>query len=173
MSGLPVRAILAKPIVLKPGVATSPADVARAQAVLAAPPAGQISLLSDPLSATVQNPLGEPAQARGMQKIEQIGPVIGPNGPNHIIIILPVTTSPAFAFGSTASPFGVIPIVNAPASGTQFTLGAGSLWFETNLMVPAVAEGSFSGFLISGGTLTASSTITLESGTYVAPAARR
>jgi hypothetical protein len=136
MSDLPVRAIAAQPIVLKPGPTTSPADVARAQAVLAAPPAGQISLLSDPLSATVQNPLGEPAQARGMQRIEQIGPVIGPAGPNHIIIILPITTSPAFAFGSAASPFGVIPIVNAPASGTQFTLGAGTMRFVSNQRLP-------------------------------------
>jgi hypothetical protein len=170
MSDLPVRAIVATPLVLKPGPATSPADVARAQAVLATPPPNQIALLSDPLSATVQNPLGAPVQAQGMQRIEQIGPVIGPSGPNHIIIILPVTTSPPFAFGSAASPFGVIPIVNAPASGTAFTLGSGSIWFETNLMVPGVAAGSFSGFLISGGTLTASTTITLESGTYVAPA---
>ncbi len=170
MSDLPVRAIAARPLLVKPGPTLSAADLARAQTALATPPAGQVALASDPLAATVQNPLGEPAQARGVQVSEKIGPVIDSNGLNRIIIIFPVTTSHPFAFGSAASPFGVIPIVNAPASGTAFTLGAGSLWFETNLLVPAVAAGSFSGFLISGGTLTASSTVTLENGTYVAPA---
>ncbi len=165
-----VEAIVADPFLLKSGPGTRAAELARAQAVLATPPSGQIVLVSNPLAATVQNPLGESAQVRGMHAAEQLGPFIDSNGLNHIITILPITTSHPFAFGSAASPFGVLPVVNAPASGTAFTLGAGSVWFETGLLVPGVAAGSFSGFLISGGTLAASATVTLQGSTYVAPA---
>jgi hypothetical protein len=170
MSDQPIRAVVAPPILLRPGPVTSPDVAARAEALLKAPPTGQIAVASDPLSATVQNPSGIPASARGIGKIEQIGPVIDAGGLNRIIFHFPTTTSNPFAFGSAASAFGVIPIFDAPASGTSFTLGAGSVWFATNLLVPSVAAGSFSGFLISGGTLTASQTVTLQSGTYVAPA---
>ena len=106
---------------------------------------------------------------RGMQAAERLGPFIDSNGVNRSIILLPITTSRPFAFGSAAAPFGVLPIVDAPADGTSFTLGGGSVWFETNLLVPGVATGSFSGFLISGGTLTASATVMQQGGVYVAP----
>ncbi len=141
----------------------------RAQTLLAVPSASHVTVLTDPLAATVQNPSGLPAEARGIGQIEPIGPLVDANGIDRIILHFPVTTANPFAFGSITAPFGVIPIIDAPASGTSFTLGAGSLWFETNLLVPAVAAGSFSGCLISGGTLTASQTVTLQSGTYVAP----
>jgi hypothetical protein len=151
-----------------PGVRT--ADLSRAQAALRSPPVGQTAVLTDPFEATVQNPFGEPASVNGMQPSERLGPFIDANGVGHIVIILPVTTSHPFAFGNVGSPFGVLPIIDAPASGTSFTLGGGSIWFQTNLLVPDVAAGSFSGFLISGGTLTANATVTLQAGTYVAPA---
>ena len=170
VTSAPVEAIVADPSLLKPGPGTRAADLARAQAVLATPPSGQIVLVSNPLAATVQNPLGESARLRGMRATERLGPFIDPNGLNHIITIVPITTSHPFAFGSAASPFGVLPVVNTPASATTFTLGAGSVWFETNLLVPGVAAGSFSGFSISGGTLAASATVTLQGSTYVAPA---
>ena len=150
------ESILADPSLLQADPGTRPSDLKRAQAALASPPAGQRAVLVDPLAATVQNPLGEPASVQGMRASEQLGPFVGPDGIFRSIIILPITTSNPFAFGSAAAPFGVLPIVNAPPSGTSFTLGAGSVWFETNLLVPSVAAGSFSGFLISGGTLTAS-----------------
>ena len=170
MASLPTAALVADPARLRATAAAPVADLLRAQAALATPVAGQIALVQSPLSATVADPLGVPDQVRGMQVTEQLGPFVDPRGIDHTIIILRITTSEQFAFGSAASPFGVMPIVNAPASGTQFTLGAGSVWFETNLLAPAAAAGGFSGFLISGGTLTASATITLQSGTYVAPA---
>ena len=170
MTIMPTAKLVADPTRLSATAAAPAADLARAQAALAAPPAGQIAVLRSPLSATVQNPLGEPDQVRGMKAAEQLGPFTDPNGLGHGIIILNITTSEQFAFGSAASPFGVMPIVNVPASGTQFTLGAGSVWFETNMLAPAAAAGGFSGFLISAGTLTASNTITLQGGTYVAPA---
>jgi hypothetical protein len=163
------ESILADPSLLQADPGTRASDLKRAQAALASPPAGQRAVLVDPLAATVQNPLGEPASVQGMRASEQLGPFVGPDGIFRRIIILPITTSNPFAFGSAASPFGVLPIVNAPPSGTSFTLGAGSVWFETNLLVSSVAAGSFSGFLISGGTLTASALLTLQSGTYVAP----
>jgi hypothetical protein len=161
--------ILADPSLLQAGPGIRPADLERARAALASPPAGQRAVLVDPLAATVQNPLGEPTSVRGMLASERLGPFVSPDGISRGIIIFPITTSNPFAFGSAASPFGVLPIVNAPPSGTSFTLGAGSVWFETNLLVPSVAAGSFSGFLISGGTLTASALLTLQGGTYVAP----
>lgn len=165
-----MEAIVVDPSRLKPGPSTRAADLARAQAVLAKPPSGQVVVVSNPLAATVQNPLGESAQVRGMHDAERLGPFVDPNGLNHIITIVPITTSHPFAFGSAASPFGLLPVVNTPASATAFTLGAGSVWFETNLLVPGVAAGSFSGFSISGGTLAASASVTLQGSTYVAPA---
>jgi hypothetical protein len=162
--------IVADPSRLRTAPGTRIADLARAQAILAAPPAGQVIVMSEPLAASVQNPLGEPAQVHGMQAIEHLGPFIEPTGLKRTIIILPITTSHPFAFGSAATPFGALPIVNAPVSATTFTLGNGSVWFATNLLVPGVAANSFSGFLISGGTLTASAPVTLQGGAYVAPA---
>jgi hypothetical protein len=161
--------IVVDPSRLRTGPGTRIADLARAQAILAAPPAGQVIVMSEPLAASVQNPLGEPAQVHGMQAIEHLGPFIEPTGLKRTIIILPITTSHPFAFGSAATPFGALPIVNAPVSATTFTLGKGSVWFATNLLVPGVAANSFSGFLISGGTLTASAPVTLQGGTYVSP----
>ena len=170
MASLPTASLIADPTRLRAAAATPAADLVRAQAALAAPVAGQVTVLQSGLAATVQNPLGVPDQIRGMQATERLGPLVDANGIDHNIIILKITTSEQFAFGSAASPFGVMPIVNAPSSGTSFTLGAGSVWFETNMLAPAAAAGGFSGFLISSGTLTASATITLQSGTYVAPA---
>ena len=170
MTSALVASILTDPSVLKIAPGVRAADLTRALAALRSPPVGQSAVLTDPFEATVQNPFGEPASVNGMQPSERLGPFVDANGVGHIVIILPVTTSNPFAFGSAASPFGVLPIVDAPASGTSFTLGGGSIWFETNLLVPGVAAGSFSGFLISGGTLTASATVTLQAGTYVAPA---
>ena len=170
MNDQPVRAVVAPPLLLKPGPTTPLAVAVRAQALLAAPAPGQITVLSDPLQATVQNPSGEPAQARGIERAEQIGPLIDVNGLHRIILHFPVTTSDPFAFGNATATFGVLPILDGPASGTSFTLGAGSVWFATNMLVPAIGAGNFSGFLISGGTLTASATITLTAGTYIVPA---
>ena len=163
-------AVVANPSFLRLAPGTRQRDLARAKAVLSTPPTGQIVVVTDPFAATVQNPTGELAQVRGMLAAEQLGPFIDPNGLDRRIILLPITTSHPFAFGNAAAPFGVLPIVNAPTSGTSFTLGGGSIWFETNLLVPGVATGSFSGFLISGGTLTATATVTLQGGAYVAPA---
>ncbi len=155
---------------LRPGGGARAADLTRAQAALATPTASQLAVMSDPLAATVENPLGAAAQVRGMLATEDLGPFTDPYGLDHHIIILPITTSNPFAFGSAASPFGVLPVVEAPASATKLTLGAGSVWFETGLLVPGVAAGSFSGFRISGGTLSASVMLTLQGNTYVAPA---
>jgi len=158
------------PSALRLGPGARAADLARARTVLAAAPPGHVVVVSDPLVATAQNPFGDPPQLQGMQVSERLGPFIDQGGLSHTIIVLPITTSHAFAFGSAASPFGTFPIVNAPSSATSFTLGAGSVWFATHLLVPSIAAGNFSGFRISGGTLTASAPVALQGGTYVAPA---
>ncbi|MCB8882693.1 hypothetical protein ACELLULO517_20785 [Acidisoma cellulosilytica] len=169
MADQPNQEGVATPLLLKPGTDTPLAQAVRAQALLSAPPDGTVTLFNDPLSATVENPTGAAPQARGIQQTERIGPLIDMTGLTRTIIHFPVTTSHPFAFGSAATPFGVMPIRQASAGGTHFTLGAGSVWFATNLMVPGIAAGSFSGFRISSGTLTASAALALQSGTYVAP----
>ena len=105
-----------------------------------------------------------------MHDAERLGPFVDPNGLNHIITIVPITTSHPFAFGSAASPFGLLPVVNTPASATAFTLGAGSVWLAAHLLAPAAAAGSFSGFSDFGRHADRKrNSVTLQGGTYVVP----
>lgn len=175
MTDAPVVPIVADPSTFRLGPGTRQSDLDRARALLAAsgPGAGpvqRIAFVRTPLAATVANPRSDPAAARGMQTAEELGPFVDANGVSNFIGVLPLTQSKSFAFGTGASPFGVLPVEGSPASATTLTLGAGSVWFASNLMVPTVAAGSFSGFRISGGTLSASAPVTLEGSTYVAPA---
>ena len=170
MSSTTPTAVAVDPLRLRPGPGVRDSDLARVQAILASKASDRIVVVRNPLSATLQNPLGDSSQTHGMQAAEQLGPFVDPNGVPLIINILPVTASHPFAFGSAGSPFGVLPIAGSPTGGTAFTLGEGSVWFETSLLVPGAAAGSFSGFKISGGTLTASASVTLTGDVYVAPA---
>ncbi len=121
------------------------------------------------LATSLDNPLGVPAWANGMEQGERLGPFLDPLGVGNIVITIPLTLSKTFAFGSAAAGFALLPVTGAPASATNFTLGAGSVWLAAQLLAPTAAAGSFCGFLISGGTLTASATVTLQGGTYVVP----
>ena len=105
-----------------------------------------------------------------MQVTEQLGPFLDARGVTNKVVVIALTTTTPIAFAGAAAAFGVLPVVGAPASATDLTLGAGSIWFEASLLVPASAAGSFTGFLIADGTLTASAPLTLQAGVYVAPA---
>ena len=174
------NAIVADPLTFRLGPGTRQTDLDRARTLLAATavapdkapapsPEREIAFVRNPLAAAPTNPLGDPAAVRGMQVSEELGPFIDHNGVSHFVIVLPITASRSFAFDGAASPFAVLPVEGSPVSATTLTLGAGSVWFETHLLVPSVAAGSFSGFRISGGTLTASAPVTLVGTTFVAP----
>ncbi len=140
------------------------------EAATATPAAAQApGFAQSALAISHDNPLGVPAWANGMEEGERLGPFLDPLGVSNIVITIPLTLSKTFAFGSAAAGFAVLPVTGAPASATNFTLGAGSVWLAAQLLAPTAAAGSFCGFLISGGTLTASATVTLEGGTYVVP----
>src|SRR5262249_51905221 len=48
--------------------------------------------------------------------------------------------------------------------------GGGSVWFLADLLSAALPSGNFTGFIVTGGTLTSSAPLSFESGVYVAPA---
>jgi hypothetical protein len=141
---------------------------ATAQPVTAAAAAKTLAFVQTPLSVTVKNPLGTPAWAQGMAPSKRLGPFIDDLNLPHIIPIFNFTTSAQFNFAGAAG-FAVFPVEDAPLSARSLKLGAGSVWFSAPLLAPAAAAGSFTGFLISGGTLTASAAITLQDGGYIVP----
>jgi hypothetical protein len=123
-------------------------------------------------AASVTNPSGVPAWARYANVVQSYGPFLDSGGVINWVDLVPITASTQFAFGSASSPFGVFPIeflVNPPASATNFTLGAGSIWFLANLLNSALPAGAFTGFAITGGTLSSTEAMTFTSGVYVIP----
>jgi len=136
----------------------------------AAPVTPSLGFTQSPLAISVQNPLAVPAWANGVEQGKTYGPLIDQLGLGNIVVTVPVTASKTFSYAGAASGFGVLPVSGAPASATSLTLGAGSVWFAATLLVATAPAGSFAGFRISGGTLTSTAAITLQSGAYVVPA---
>ena len=155
------------PAQLDPAIGLRPATAPQATVQ---PTEKTLAFAQTPLAATVQNPLGVPAWAQGMAQTHSLGPFIDTLGVVTIVPIIPITTSRTFSYAGAVSGFGVLPVTGAPTSATSLTLGPGSVWFLATLLAPAAPVGSFTGFRIAGGTLTASAPLTLESNGYVAPA---
>jgi hypothetical protein len=132
---------------------------------------GVLAFTQSALGLTVQNPLSVPVWANGMAEGQRLGPFIDPLGNSNIVVTVPLTESTTFTFSTAANGFATFPVVGAPSPATSLPLGPGSVWFLATLLVPGAPAGSFCGFRISGGTLTASAPITLQSGVYVVPAA--
>ncbi len=121
------------------------------------------------------NPSGLPDYARGMQIQETAGPFVDTSGLLHIVNILPVTSETSVAIGTATGVVGVFPVKTSPIlkitqPSTQLTLGSGSVWFAAQALVKALPSNAFTGFLVSGGTLTASAPFALQNGVYVLPA---
>jgi len=123
-----------------------------------------------PLAASLTNPTGVPAWARGALVMSSLGPFHDTVGLIHRVDLVRVTVSTRFAFGNASAPFAVLPIsrrVTTP-SPTTLTLGVGSVWFLAKWLSPALPDG-FTGFSISGGTLTSTTPLQLDNGVFVAP----
>ena len=123
------------------------------------------------LGLTVGNPLAVPAWANGMAQGEKLGPFIDQLGNSNFVVTIPLTQATTFTFSTAANGFAVFPVVGTPSPATSLTLGTGSVWFQATLLVPGAPAGSFCGFRISGGTLTSSAPVTLQSGAYIVPPA--
>ena len=122
-------------------------------------------------AASINNPSGVPDWARYAGVVQSLGPFLDPAGVVHWVNLVPMTASAQLAFGGSST-FGVFPIeyIGAePASATTFDLGPGSVWFLANLLSSAFPAGAFTGFEITGGTLSSSTAMTLTSGVYVIP----
>jgi hypothetical protein len=144
-----------------------------ATSAVAAPQPRTIAVVRSPLAASVSNPLGRPDWARGARFIQSLGPFQDLQGVLHWVDLIVFTVSLPFAFGSPASPFAVFPIrefLFPPPAPSHLTLGAGSAWFLANLLSSALPGGTFTGFAITGGTLSSSAPLSFQSGVYVAPA---
>ncbi|MBD5635575.1 MAG: hypothetical protein IAI49_13950, partial [Candidatus Eremiobacteraeota bacterium] len=153
--------IITTPIVTTPVVGTP---------VTPAQPAPQpLGFTQSRLNVTVENPLGVPAWANGMAQGKKLGPFVDETGLKNVVVTIPLTQSKTFTIGTAANGFAVLPVSGAPAAATSVTLGAGSVWFASTLLVGGAPAGSFCGFLISGGTLTSSVAFTLQAGAYVIP----
>src|SRR5262249_23250115 len=135
-----------------------------------APRPAALAIVRSPLAASLTNPTGVPARARGALGPRSLAPLPDPRGPLHRAERRGGTVSTRFAFGNTTAPFAVFPIsrrVTTP-SPTTLTLGAGSVWFLAKWLSPALPDG-FTGFSISGGTLTSTAPLQLDNGVFVAP----
>jgi hypothetical protein len=132
-----------------------------------------IAFVRSPYAATKSNPSGVPDWARSAQVAQSLGPFIDRSGVVLWVDLTLFTTSTQFAFGCASTPFGVFPIVHLllpPATATQFTLGAESVWFLANWLNAALPAGAFTGCSITGGSLVCSETMTHSStGVYVIP----
>src|SRR5580698_83744 len=103
-----------------------------ASSVAAAQPPATIAIIRSAYAATLANPAGAPAWARGAQIVQSFGPFLDLNGIPHWVDLALFTISTQFAFGFVSTAFGVFPIVHfliPPASATEFNLGSGSVWF--------------------------------------------
>jgi hypothetical protein len=134
-----------------------------------APASGVLAYTQSALGIAVANPFGTPAWANGMAHGQSFGPFIDGLGNSNIVVTLPVTQSRTFTFGTAANGFAVFPVSGSPSSATSFTLGAGSVWFQSTLLAAGATAGSFCGFRISGGTITSTAAVALQSGAYVVP----
>jgi hypothetical protein len=168
-------------ISLSTAAETRPSDLVRAQLLLAstasivsgsAPARGEapgnLAFVTDPLNVSLLDPFGVPDAARGQKLIEKIGPFVDDSGLTKSVVVVPQTTSTTFAYAGASSGFARLPVQGATTNVKTLTLGAGSVWFAANLLVPAAA-GTFCGFLISGGTVVSSAPLTLSGGAYTIP----
>jgi hypothetical protein len=144
-----------------------------ATSVVAASKPPTVAVVRSATAANLTNPSGRPEWARGARIIQSYGPFQDLQGVLHWVDLLLITRSTQFAFVSAASPFGVFPVrtlLFPPPHPTHLTLGAGSVWFLADLLSAALPAGNFTGFTITGGTLTSSAAMDLTSGVYVIPA---
>ncbi len=155
-----------------PKLSTALLQIASSAAAAQAPPA--TAIIRSPYAATLANPSGAPAWARGAQVVQSLGPFVDVNGIPHWVDLMLFTVSTQFAFGNPSTPFGVFPIVHhllPPASASEFKLGSGSVWFLANWLAGSLPSGNFTGFSITSGMLISSEAMTFESGVYVVPTA--
>jgi hypothetical protein len=130
-----------------------------------------IAVVRSPFAASLNNPTGAASWAFHAQVTNTLGPFQDSIGLLHWVDFIRITVSSPIAFGSAASPFGVVPVsqfVISSPSPTKLTLGAGSVWFIAKWLAATLPDG-FTGFSIAGGTLTSSTPFQLQNGTYVAP----
>ena len=117
------------------------------------------------------NPSGLPAAVRGMQVQQTLGPFTDVSGASHFVDLFTIIRQASVAFGSATGVFGTFPVITGIIEPNNvLALGAGSVWFATNLLVTTLPAGSFSGFRISKGHLKASAPFQLQGNVFVLPA---
>lgn len=100
------------------------------------------------------HPAAAPASVAGMAPTRTLGPFTGAAGRRywfdiyHFIQQITITRTPE------AAPFLSVPIEISPHPlPSRFPLGAGSLWFQSQLLAGSSPSGAWSGLKISGGEL--------------------
>jgi hypothetical protein len=117
------------------------------------------------------NPSGLPASARGMRVERTFGPFSDASGALHLVDLFRLTRQANIAFGTATGVFGSFPVITGIIEPPNvLVLGAGSVWFSSHLLVSALPAGTFSGFRITKGRLTASAPFNLQGGVFVLPA---
>ena len=148
------------------------ADLIQIASATLTKPLPTIAFVRSAYAATLSNPSGVPDWARRAQVVQSLGPFVDRSGVTLWVDLALLTISTQFAFGSASSPFGVFPIVHTllpPATATQFTLGAESIWFLASWLNASLPAGAFTGFSISGGSLVSSEIMSHTSGVYIIP----
>ena len=148
------------------------ADLIQIASATLTKPLPTIAFVRSAYAATLSNPSGVPDWARRAQVVQSLGPFVDRSGVTLWVDLALLTISTQFAFGSASSPFGVFPIVHTllpPATATQFTLGAESIWFLASWLNASPPAGAFTGFSISGGSLVSSEIMSHTSGVYIIP----
>ncbi len=99
------------------------------------------------------------------------GPFTDASGALHLVDLFRLTRQANIAFGTATGVFGSFPVITGIIEPPNvLALGAGSVWFSSHLLVSALPAGTFSGFRISKGRLTASAPFNLQGGVFVLPA---
>jgi hypothetical protein len=144
-----------------------------ATAAAAVPAPKTVAVVRSPLAASAASPSGRPDWARGARVTQSYGPFKDAQGVPHYVDLLQFTFSIPFAFGTAATPFGVLPYHGTlipPTAPSGLALGSGSVWFLASLLSATLPAGEFTGFTITGGKLSCTAPLSLQSGVYVAPA---
>ncbi|HZU27466.1 MAG TPA: hypothetical protein VFA04_18200, partial [Bryobacteraceae bacterium] len=129
-----------------------------------------IAVVRSALAASLENPTGRPEWTRGARITQSYGPFQDLQGAPHWVDLFPLTRSIQFAFDNSGNTFGVFPVHTLVllVNPSHLSLGAGSVWFLANLLSSALP--GFTGFTITGGSLSSSAPLSLQNGVYVLPA---
>ena len=110
---------------------------------------------------TPLRPSSVPAQLAGMKVERTFGPFLGNGGRPYWFDLYPIVSQVTVTRSPEAAFFLSLPLETVRSRPGRYRLGAGSIWFRSQLVAASAPAGSWTGLNISGGSLTLSAPSTL------------